>query len=340
MSDRDADNFSYELVYGKAETTGITPQFGILLIGGSEADREGDKQATQWFLKRARGGNYLVLRCGKIGDQAAWISDHYPDLINSAAELSINSRAAANNPEVIDYIQQADLLFIAGGDQNKYEDFWEGTEVEKTLNYLINKRKVPISGSSAGMAILADYYYAPAHDGVLSSEILDNPFHHNTKDFYRSDFIKIPLLKDVVADTHLDRVDKDNPEPRYGRSFGFLARNYHHVNYQRNVYVIALEEGAFVAIDEQGIAHAFGNGKKTGQDSYFLQTIGLIPEQMQEDLPLIWDQKGRAVKVYIIHGTPEGSGSFDLHDWTTAKGGKWEYWSTRGGMKGFKRRRI
>jgi cyanophycinase-like exopeptidase len=158
MSDRDADNFSYEVVFGKAESRGITPQFGILLIGGSEADREGDREATKWFLERARGGNYLVSRCGRIGDQAAWISDHYHDLINSDAELSINSREAANNPKVIDYIRQADLLFIAGGDQNKYEDFWEGTEVEKTLNYLINERKVPISGSSAGMAILGDYY--------------------------------------------------------------------------------------------------------------------------------------------------------------------------------------
>ena len=93
-----------------------------------------------------------------------------------------------------------------------------------------------------------------------------------------------------------------------------------------------------MAIDESGIAHAFGNGRETGQDSYFLQTTGAIPEQMQEDLPLIWDQQGKAVKVYIIHADPEGSGSFDLHDWATAKGGRWEYWSTSGGMEGFKRR--
>jgi len=31
----------------------------------------------------------------------------------------------------------------------------------------------------------------------------------------------------VVTDTHLDRLNQDHPETRYGRLFGFLARNVH-----------------------------------------------------------------------------------------------------------------
>lgn len=338
MSGHEAEDFIYESSYGTAEPTSITHQFGILLIGGAEENKEGEDEATRWFLNRAKGGNYLVLRFGDLGGQAAWIGEQYPDLVNSAAELAINSRAAANNPEVIEYIRHADALFFAGGDQNQYEDFWEGTKVEQAINDLIKRKKVPIGGTSAGMAIMGDFYYAPAHDGVLSSEILNNPFHHNTKDFYRSDFIQVPFLQRVITDTHLDRLDEDNPETRYGRAFGFLARMVHDQNFQLPLYAIALEEGAFVAIDDQGIAKVFGNGGRQGQDAYFLQTNGAIPEQIKQDLPLIWNNQGKAVKVYVIAGGKKGTGKFDLKDWSTVAEGRWEYWYTTGGEKGFCRR--
>lgn len=161
---------------------------------------------------------------------------------------------------------------------------------------------MPVAGTSAGMAILGGYYYAPAHEGVLSSEILNDPFHHNTKDIYRCDFIEVPLLKNVITDTHLDRLDENHPETRYGR--------------------------------------LFGNGKTTGQDAYFLQTLDAAPEQIKPGLPLIWHNKGKGVKVYIISGTPEGSGHFDLNNWSSASGGRWEYWFTTDGESGFKQESV
>lgn len=333
----DSNNFEYYLECGQDRNTAAKPTAGILLIGGAEEGRSGEDAATQWFLKRADQGDYLVLRFGGIGEQAAWICDRYRELVASAAELSIDSRGAANNPEVIEYIRNADALFIAGGNQDEYEDFWEGSGVEDAINDLINRKKVPVAGTSAGMAILGDYYYAPAHESVLSSEILNDPFHHNTKDIYRSDFIQVPFLKHVITDTHLDRLDEDHPETRYGRLFGFLARIMNETGNQLPVYGIGLEEGAFVAIDEKGIAKVFGNGATKGQDAYFLQTQGVAPEQIRPGLPLIWNHNGKAVKVYRISGTPQGSGYFDLNNWANVSGGSWEYWFTTGGTSGFQR---
>lgn len=337
MSNNHDRDFHYSCRCGKANFQSVKHRSGILLIGGAEGGKLGEDQATTWLLNRAKGGNYLVLRFGDLGGQADWICDNYRSLINSAAELSIDSREAANNPDVIEYIRNADILFFAGGDQNQYEDLWESTKVETAINYLINDKKVPVAGTSAGMAILGDFYYAPTHEGVLSSEILNNPFHFNTKDFYRSDFIRVPFLKKVVTDTHLDRLNQDHPETRYGRLFGFLARNVHDNHNQLPAYAIGLEEGAFLAIDEDGIAKVYGNGTDKGQDAYFLQTNGTLPEQMEPDRPLIWNNNGQAVKVYRIAGTPSGSGKFDLKDWSSAAGGRWEYWYTKGGIAGFKR---
>lgn len=339
-ADRNRDSFEYICEYQADQPAKAKPTAGILLIGGAECGQSGENAATEWFLKRADRGNYLVLRCGELGSQAAWIGDDYRELVSSAAELSINSRDAANHPQVIEYIRNADALFIAGGNQNEYEDYWEGSAVEEAINDLITRKQIPIAGTSAGMAILGGYYYAPAHEGVLSSDILNNPFHHNTKDIYRNDFIRVPLLKQVITDTHLDRLDGNHPETRYGRLLGLLARVVHDHDHQLPAYGIGLEEGAFVAIDHNGIAKVFGNGSTTGQDAYFLQTQGTVPEQIEPDSPLIWDGNGQAVKVYKIAGTPEGSGHFDLNTWEKADGGSWEYWFTTGGEAGFQQKSL
>lgn len=336
---RTISNFEYHLEWGRVNRDSAKTTPGILLIGGAASGESGEDAATRWFLNLANGGNFLVLRSGQIGKQASWIADNYRDYISSAAELSINSRDAANNPEVIEYIRDADALFLAGGNQSQYKEYWEGTAVEDAINYLINQKQVPVAGTSAGMAILSDFYYAPIDQGLISSEILNNPFHQNTKNIYRSDFIRVPSLKNTINDTHLDRVNRNNPETRYGRFFGLVARVVRDCN-QLPVYGIGLEEGAFVAIERTGIAQVFGNGKTQGQDAYFLQTNGAVPEQIKPNLPLIWNHQGKATKVYKISGTPEGSGHFDLNNWANVDGGTWEYWFTTGGESGFKRELI
>lgn len=329
------EGYNYKSKCGKVNSTSPQPTPAIMLIGGAESDTEGEDAATVWFLKRADGGDYLVLRYGEVRTQAQWICDNYDFAIASAAELAINTREAANDPDVEQYIHDAEALFIAGGDQNAYQDTWEGTDVENAINYLINEKKVPVAGTSAGMAILGEYYYAPRRDGVLSSEILEDPFHRNTEDIDRADFIDIPFLKNTITDTHLDRLNRPQyPETRYGRIFGFLARVVEDNGIP--AYGIGLEEGAFVAIDEGGIATVFGNGEDRGADAYFLQAQEM-PERIEPRKPLIWDGNGRAVKVYRIQGNAEGSGSFDLNNWELASGGSWEYWFTTDGEPGFTR---
>ena len=174
-------NFEYSLSCGSRHSVRTDPQPGILLIGGAEGGKSGEDAATRWFLERAGGGKYLVIRTGGVGGQADFICRNYRDYIHSAAELSIDSRDSADSREVEDYIREADALFIAGGDQNKYQEYWEGTRTEDAINYLINDKRVPVAGTSAGMAILGSYYYAPDNKGILSSEILNDPFHFNTQ---------------------------------------------------------------------------------------------------------------------------------------------------------------
>ena len=334
-----AQGYNYELAGGTLNNHGnINTTFATMLVGGSEVGGDGEVPATQWFLNNADGGDYLVLRVGGTGGQASWVWDNFSSQISSAAELSINTKNAANNAIVAQYIRDAEALFVAGGDQTEYMSLWKGTAVEEALNYLINTKKVPIGGTSAGMAIMGGAYYAPANSGVLSSEILNNPYHSNTSNsLFYNDFLDNPYLTNVITDTHLDRVHGNDNENRYGRILGLLART---VADQSSVtrYAIGCDEATFVCIDDSGIARVFGDGGNTSYptNAYFIQVNCQAPETISNGSALVWNNGGQAVKAYVIQGTDNGNGnSFNLNDWSSASGGGWMDWFTTGGYSNF-----
>ncbi|AWL12891.1 Cyanophycinase [Saliniradius amylolyticus] len=300
-----------------------------LLIGGADAGATGEIAATQWLVDHASGGDYLVLRTGGTGGQADWMCSTFGADLGSAAELSIDDRASANDSTVAAYIQDAEIIFIAGGDQNEYEDFWKGTLVEDALNDHLNVKQAPIAGTSAGLAILGQSYYAPANLGVLSKEILDDPYHSNTQDINHGDFLQHPQLSEVITDTHLDRVTGNGrkAETRHGRTFGFLARSVQDRG-TLTARAIGVEEGTFVALDSNSVATVYGEGA-----AYFMQPNS-YPERITAGSTLIWDNSGQAATVYKIQGDANGNGSFDLNSWS-GSGGNSTDWYTTGGYDNF-----
>lgn len=312
---------------------------GIMLIGGGEAGSGAENAATKWLLQRADGGDFLCLRSGRNpGGQAKWIWKNYSNLLSSAAGLSINSREAANDERVIQLIRNAEVIFIAGGDQTRYQNFWKDTGVAEALMYVIKEKGITVAGTSVGMAILGEAYHAPAgENGVLSEELLNDPFHPNVENsIFYGGFLSVPYLQKTITDTHLNRTHGPNKTNRYGRLFGLLARCV--VDNQDLGYrAIGADEGTFIAIDENGVAKVFGD--PTGiypTNAYFVQTNCQFPEQCEKGKPLIWDREKSEVKTYVIQGTRNGEGnSFDLKDWKTMKGGTWINWYTLAGYKDF-----
>ena len=57
-----------------------------------------------------------------------------------------------------------------------------------------------------------------------------------------------------------------------------------------------------------------------------------MPETCVTATPLTWNRSGQALKVYHAKGTPFGTQTFDLNDWTTGTGGVWEYWYVENGV--------
>ncbi len=107
-------------------------------------------------------------------------------------------------------IGKAEAIFIAGGDQAEYINFWKGTPVEDALDAAI-RRGVPEGGTSAGLAVQGEFIYSAQKDAkdeenLSSKAALADPFQHQV--VVVRGFLDNPLLADTITDSHFVRRDR------------------------------------------------------------------------------------------------------------------------------------
>lgn len=242
--------FSRYFRAGSASDRVAHPQAGFALMGGG-ADLD---EAFKFLCQRADGGDFLVLRAHGDDEYNRYIQGLCP--LNSVATLVIPSRAAANEPSVAAKIHEASGIFIAGGDQSNYINFWMGTPVQAALNAAI-ARGVPIGGTSAGLAVLGEYAYSaqgdkPNDPNLDGKTAMTDPFRARITLVHG--FLDIPILKRVITDTHFAKRN------RMGRLLVFLSR----LNAER-VRGIGVEERAALLLEPDGRGTVVGHG-----DAYFV----------------------------------------------------------------------
>lgn len=278
-------------------TTTTTP--GLLLAGGSTDVAA----AMRWLLKRAGGGDVVILRASGADGYNQYLFSELGESVNSVETILLNSGDWANDDSVAQTIRRAEALFIAGGDQAKYVNYWKDSKVEEAINYLINIKKVPVGGTSAGCAILGGLYYPAFRESLTSAEALSDPYHPNLM-LGRHDFIDAPFLANTITDTHFAE------RKRQGRLAAFLARM--RTDWDLTGRGIGVSEQTAVAIDANGLARVFGEGV-----AYFVApTKPTKPDQCLAGRPLVWMCGKKALRAIEVQGTADGSGTFDLTTWT------------------------
>jgi cyanophycinase len=225
-----------------------------LMGGGTDLD-----EAFQFLCNRSGGGDFLILRA--TGDDEYNFYLRGICHLNSVATLIIPNRDAAADPFVGDAIRHASAIFIAGGDQANYINFWMNTPVQTALNDAI-RRGVPMGGTSAGLAVMGEIAYTaqgdkPDDPNLDGKTALADPY--SARITLARGFLNIPILKNVITDTHFARRD------RMGRLLVFLAR----LNEPDGKPVppnapkvrgIGVEERAAVLLEPEGKAHVVGYG--------------------------------------------------------------------------------
>lgn len=286
-----AKKYSYFRV-GNANNINTSAEPGTVLMGGgTDVDA-----AFQWMCQKSGNGDFLVIRATGTDAYNPYIQQLCPNE-NSVATLIIPNLAAASDPFVISTIQNAEALWIAGGDQSNYINFWKGTPVQTEINAVIT-RGVPIGGTSAGMNVLTQFVYsALASQGATSSQSLADPFNrYITLD---RDFANVADLQGIIGDPHF--VTRD----RMGRDLAFMCR-IHTQGWSNAPRDIAIDEQTALLID------ATGHGTLVGSSTaYFMQAPG-APRVCAPKTPLTYTN----IAVYRI----TADGSFNLATWSGTGG--------------------
>jgi cyanophycinase-like exopeptidase len=263
----------------------------VLMGGGTDVDA-----AFQWMCQRAGGGDFVVIRTTGTDAYNPYIQQLCPQM-DSVETIIITSTTGANASYVSSQIQNAEALWIAGGDQSTYTNLWRGTAVQTGVDFLLNTKGAPVGGTSAGLAVLSQFIYTGELGSVTSSQALANPFHrYVTLD---RDLFQSSLGTNKIYDSHF--VTRD----RMGRSLVFLARIVNN-GWASQPRGIGIDEETAILVTPGGAGTMVGTGA-----AYFLQAPG--PAQvLVAKTPLSYFNVG-------VYKVPQGA-TFNLSTWTGSGG--------------------
>jgi cyanophycinase len=272
------------------------PSAGFALMGGGNDLDE----AFQWLCNRAGGGDFLVLRATGGDDYNSYVQGLCH--LNSVATLVIPTRAASADPFVASTISHASVVFIAGGDQANYINFWMGTPVQAALDDAI-RRGVPMGGTSAGLAVMGEFAYTaqgdkPDDPNLDGKTAMADPYSRRVTLARR--FLTIPILNNIITDTHFARRD------RMGRLLVFLAR-LNQPDGKRvppgvpTIRGLGVQERAAVQVEPDGRSTVVGFG-----DAYFIDASN-ADGSLQKGRPLTFGE-------FTVQKVAPGH-SFDLKSW-------------------------
>lgn len=282
--------YEYHVVGSSADVVTSTTAGTVLAGGGSDV-----AAAFQWMIGKSGGGDFVVIRATGTDAYNPWINGL--GTVNSVETLIIKSRAAASDPFVVAKIQNAEAVFIAGGDQSDYVNYWKGTPVEDAIHYVANVKQAPVGGTSAGLAILGQFLYSGQSSSVTSSQALANPYHNYVT--LDRDFLTLANLGGVITDSHF--VTRD----RMGRLLAFLARIVKD-GWASSVRGIGVDEATAILVQPNGSATRVGTGA-----AYFVSSNG-TPATCVSGSPLTYT----GLATYKV----SGAATFNLATWTGSGG--------------------
>jgi cyanophycinase-like exopeptidase len=219
----------------------------VLLMGGGT---EVDAAFTQNGYPIVNGGDIVVLRAsGGNGYQTYMYSELVAQLPpelqatlqpNSVETLLVDTVSKANSAYVANAVSKANMIWLAGGDQSQYTQFWRGTALAAAVKQAYARGAV-VGGTSAGMVVNGEWMYDPgALTAVTSAEAVANPYRPSV--ILTTDLFALPLGFNLVPEPHFANRD------RMGRLLTFMARVRQDA-LSSLVYGIGLDECASLFID-------------------------------------------------------------------------------------------
>ncbi len=182
----------------------------LIAIGGNE-DRENDLVVLKRVVEEVGKTDYKVGVITTASETPEERGEDYRQVFTTLKAsrievLNIKDRAQANDPTMAKTLEDADLIFLVGGDQLRLTTIIGGSLVFKVIQSRLENGAL-IAGTSAGAAVFSDtmIYDGKSEEGLIKGSVL------TTSGF--------GFVENVVFDTHF------NERGRVGRLVQIIAMN-------------------------------------------------------------------------------------------------------------------
>jgi len=233
----------------------------LLLIGGG-SDRSietaWNQIPYQWAVDHSINKRVAII--GYV-DNEGFYEDYFIDNCNAVAAtyFKIANAEDADDAALYDTLITYGMVFIKGGNQANYYNYYKGTKTEEALEYIFNNGGV-IAGTSAGCAILSKVTYAALNNSADPLVSMRN--YQSTDITLRDDFLD--FFPGYVFDTHFGE------RGRFPRLVAFME-NWK-FNTGENIIGIGVDDLTTLAIDSTMIGTVYGTGSvnffKVEDDAY------------------------------------------------------------------------
>jgi cyanophycinase len=257
---------------------------GILVVVGGNEDKRHNLQVLRTIHSLARKpcvkievittASEIPLEIGQVYEKAfAKIG------CNELHLLHMNDRNMAEDPETLDRLNKADIIFFTGGDQLRITSILGGTSVLRIVKERYFGGGVVIAGTSAGASAMSE---TMIYEGESNEAILKGTVHVTAG---------IGLISDVIIDSHFIT------RGRFSRLMQIACTNPGHIG-------LGLGEDTGVVIEKGHILKAIGSGLVVIFDGHHIR---------YSNITNIKDGEAIAVENVHIHTIVRGHG-YDLLD--------------------------
>jgi cyanophycinase len=221
--------------------------FVMIAGGGGEVAGGWSDAPYRWVIEHAANKRIAVITYDNAATQ--WVPNYFVTLgAKSSKNFIINSRSAADMQQLYDSLVTYSGIFIKGGDQARYYEYYRGTKTQAAIQYVFDNGGA-ISGTSAGTAIISPIVFTAEIASVDPATALFNAYTRQIT--LKNDFLKTFSDK-YIYDTHF--IERG----RFGRLPAFMATWYKTKN--EIATGIGVDDHTALCIDTTGIATAFGTG--------------------------------------------------------------------------------
>lgn len=216
----------------------------LFLIGGGDEDyHTWSDHVYQKLVDLTAGGRFAILT---YKDDENWMSSYLQWLGASAATTFVfENREDANHRPTCLKLMDYDAIFMEGGHQQIYLNYWKGTLLEQQIADFYYSGKV-LAGTSAGAMLQGEIAFISKNGRVHPDVLFQNPYLQSI--FLEDEFFK--FVPDTIIDTHFSE------RGRIVRLLPLMARIYAQKN--KHVLGIGIDEETALIVKPDLVAEVVG----------------------------------------------------------------------------------